>query len=95
MIKVSSKNNILLDLNDPIQYDPIDQYDPIQYDPTHCWECNKRVGLLGFKCRCDYVFCGKHRHSDQHECTFNYREHHRNVLEKKYPKLVSSKINKI
>jgi hypothetical protein len=35
---------------------------PVQKNPGRCFACNKRVGLTGFKCRCDYVFCGAHRY---------------------------------
>ena len=31
--------------------------------PGRCFSCNKRVGLTGFKCRCDRVFCSSHRYS--------------------------------
>lgn len=34
---------------------------PVQQNPGRCFSCNKRVGLTGFKCRCDYVFCSTHR----------------------------------
>lgn len=34
---------------------------PVQKNPGRCFACNKRVGLTGFKCRCDYVFCAAHR----------------------------------
>jgi len=35
---------------------------PVQKNPGRCFSCNKRVGLTGFKCRCDYVFCAAHRY---------------------------------
>ena len=25
-----------------------------------CWSCEKRVGIRGYKCDCEYVFCNKH-----------------------------------
>ncbi|KAK0597673.1 hypothetical protein LWI29_027448 [Acer saccharum] len=28
---------------------------------SRCKNCNKKVGLTGFKCRCGYLFCGMHR----------------------------------
>ncbi|ESO10340.1 hypothetical protein HELRODRAFT_194947 [Helobdella robusta] len=37
-----------------------------------CQVCKKRVGLTGFDCRCGGLFCGLHRYSDTHGCTFNY-----------------------
>ncbi len=44
-----------------------------QPDTSKCWSCKKKVGLLGFKCKCSYVYCSRHRHSDQHNCTFDYK----------------------
>lgn len=38
-----------------------EQARPVQKNPGRCFTCNKRVGLTGFKCRCDYVFCSAHR----------------------------------
>ena len=38
-----------------------EQQRPVQKNPGRCFACNKRVGLTGFKCRCDYVFCSTHR----------------------------------
>jgi hemolysin activation/secretion protein len=37
-----------------------------QADTTRCFSCNKKVGLLGFRCRCDYVFCSMHRYVSDH-----------------------------
>merc|ERR1712137_23076 len=52
-----------------------EEIDPskIQTDTAHCWKCNRKVGLLGFTCKCKYVFCGEHRYSDKHECSFDYK----------------------
>ena len=38
-----------------------------------CWTCRKKVGLLGFECRCSYVFCSTHRYSDAHNCDFDHK----------------------
>ncbi len=38
-----------------------EQQRPVQKNPGRCFVCNKRVGLTGFKCRCEYVFCSTHR----------------------------------
>lgn len=45
--------------------------------PSRCISCKKKVGLLGFNCRCGGTFCEKHRYSDKHECTFDYKTHGR------------------
>ncbi len=37
---------------------------------NRCELCRKKVGLLGFDCRCGGVFCGAHRMASAHSCTF-------------------------
>jgi len=66
-----------------------------QQDPTRCWSCNKKVGLLGFRCRCEYVFCGLHRYADKHECPFDYKTLGRAQLTKANPVVKGSKLDKI
>lgn len=68
---------------------------PIQSNIQRCFKCSKKVGLLGFRCRCDYVFCGTHRHADSHQCIFDYKAYDREQLSKANQKVVASKINRI
>lgn len=56
---------------------------PIQTNHLNCWKCNKKVGYLGFKCKCDYTFCGSHRHFSEHQCDFDYKSYDREKLSKK------------
>ena len=30
-------------------------------DRKRCFDCKKKVGLLGVECKCGFVFCNKHR----------------------------------
>jgi len=66
-----------------------------QPDTTRCFSCNKKVGLLGFKCRCDYVFCSMHRYSDKHECSFDYKSMAKAALTKANPVIKGTKLEKI
>lgn len=43
---------------------------PVQVKKNRCWACNTKVGMLGFDCKCGYIYCSKHRHFDDHECSF-------------------------
>jgi len=72
-----------------------DQPKKIQTDTTRCWSCNKKVGLLGFKCRCDYVFCSMHRYSDKHICSFDYKAMQKANLQKANPVIKGAKVEKI
>lgn len=55
---------------------------PVQTNPHACWICNKKVGYLGFKCKCEYIFCGTHRHFSDHNCDFDYKSYDRQKLVK-------------
>jgi len=72
-----------------------DEPKKVQTDTTRCWSCNKKVGLLGFKCRCDYVFCSMHRYSDKHPCSFDYKAMARANLQKANPVIKGAKVEKI
>jgi len=62
-----------------------------QTDKTRCWTCSKKNGLLGFDCRCGYVFCGKHRHAEDHNCDFDHQARGREIIAKANPLLNEKK----
>jgi hypothetical protein len=68
---------------------------PLQEDNEKCWKCDKRVGLLGFTCKCKYVFCGKHRHGPDHNCQYNWEKYDRKRLEAQNKQFKVEKLKKI
>lgn len=50
-----------------------DNSKPKQENIYNCWFCEKKVGHLGFKCSCGYIFCKGHRHFSDHSCTFDFK----------------------
>jgi predicted nucleic acid binding AN1-type Zn finger protein len=56
---------------------------------NRCATCRKKVGLLGFRCRCDGTFCSVHRYSDKHECGFDYKSAGREQIAKHNPIVVA------
>ena len=65
--------------------------------PARCMRtsCNKKVGPLGFVCRCGGTFCSLHRYTDEHACDFDFKTAGREQIAKKNPLVVAPKINKI
>jgi predicted nucleic acid binding AN1-type Zn finger protein len=64
--------------------------------PNRCLTCRKRVGLTGFKCRCDMVFCGTHRYPEQHECAFDFKAMGKEQIARANPMIKADKLdNKI
>ena len=62
---------------------------------NRCDVCNKKVGLLGFECRCDGMFCALHRLDKDHDCKFDYKTLQRSELAKNNPKIIGEKVKKL
>ncbi|KAK4746021.1 hypothetical protein SAY87_012333 [Trapa incisa] len=54
---------------------------------NRCSGCHKKVGLMGFKCRCGDSFCGSHRYLESHNRTFDYKGACRDAIAKANPGL--------
>jgi len=59
---------------------------------NRCHGCRKRVGLTGFRCRCGELFCGAHRYSDRHECSYDYKSVGRDAIARENPVVRAAKI---
>lgn len=57
--------------------------------------CRKKVGLTGFTCRCGGLFCGTHRYSDLHQCTFDYKALGAEEIRRNNPVVKGEKIQKL
>ena len=79
----------------PVEETPPPPERPVQKNPSRCFSCNKRVGLTGFKCRCEYVFCSTHRYSDKHHCEYDYKAANRDLLTKANPTIVADKVQRV
>lgn len=49
----------------------------------------------GFECRCGNVYCGVHRYSDVHNCSYNYKADAAEKIRKENPVVVGEKMQKI
>ncbi|KAJ1268424.1 hypothetical protein BS78_07G133800 [Paspalum vaginatum] len=67
----------------------------VKATPNRCLTCRKKVGLLGFGCRCGGTFCSLHRYAEKHACDFDFKKAGREKIAKNNPLVVASKINKI
>ena len=44
--------------------------------------CKRKLKITAFPCRCGKKYCDKHRVAEDHECTFNFKEDFKKVLNK-------------
>ncbi|KAK3031433.1 hypothetical protein RJ639_035256 [Escallonia herrerae] len=63
--------------------------------PRRCAACPKKVGLMGFRCRCGVTFCGAHRYPEQHRCGFDFKAAGREAIAKANPLVKGVKLEKI
>lgn len=63
--------------------------------PTNrCLCCNKKVGIMGFKCKCGSTFCGDHRYPETHDCSFDFKETGRGEIAKANPVVKADKLQR-
>lgn len=56
--------------------------------------CQYKLNIVAFPCRCTSYYCPKHRPSDLHSCTFDYKSEGKNLLLKTMSSaVVSAKID--
>ena len=63
-----------------------------------CFECKSKLSLAQRecnKCLCGGVYCSKHRLAEQHSCSYDYKTDGKKLLEKRNPRIVAEKLNKI
>ncbi|CAO2165605.1 unnamed protein product [Urochloa humidicola] len=61
-------------------------------EPARCAACYKKVGLLGFVCRCKKTFCGTHRHAEEHGCSFDFKGAGRDAIARTNPLVKGDKL---
>jgi AN1-like Zinc finger/MARCKS family len=59
---------------------------------NRCYQCNKKVGLLGFECKCGRLLCAHHRQAEEHACTYDYRSEGKKKLEAANPRIAFQKV---
>ncbi|KAJ0972858.1 hypothetical protein J5N97_020817 [Dioscorea zingiberensis] len=68
---------------------------PIKKVSIQCLICKKKVGLIGFSCRCGGSFCSSHRYAEQHKCQYDFKSAGQNAIAKANPVIKSSKFGTI
>jgi len=69
-----------------------DDQKPIQKDRSRCAKCNAKLRLTDPECVCGLRFCRRHRFSEAHGCTYDYRSEQKKRLTKDIPKVAPRNI---
>ena len=65
---------------------------PVQENPHRCWQCQRKIGLTGFPCHCGYIYCGLHRYAEEHNCPWDYRKAHQQLIARNNPLIKRRKL---
>jgi len=82
-------------VSEPPSEEPEETKEPKKVKKNRCASCKKKVGLTGFACRCGGMYCGIHRYSDKHSCTFDYGALGKSEIAAANPVIVAEKVAKI
>lgn len=64
-------------------------------DSDQCFICQKKLKLIEItiqKCKCENVFCKKHKEPMDHQCTYNYFQVNSNLLQNELKPIIANKI---
>lgn len=65
---------------------------------TGCSVCNKKLSIVEVsigKCKCESLFCSKHRYPKEHKCTFDYKSLNERNLIRNNPPIRADKLTRI
>ncbi|CAI0555392.1 unnamed protein product [Linum tenue] len=62
---------------------------------NRCSGCRRKVGSIGFQCRCGELFCWEHRYSDCHDCNYDYKSVGWEAIARENPVVKATKIVRV
>eukprot|EP01017_Pseudomicrothorax_dubius_P012370 TRINITY_DN1506_c0_g3_i4.p1 TRINITY_DN1506_c0_g3~~TRINITY_DN1506_c0_g3_i4.p1 ORF type:complete len:153 (+),score=33.84 TRINITY_DN1506_c0_g3_i4:81-539(+) len=65
-----------------------------QIDHSKCSKCARKVGMLGYKCKCEMTYCKLHRLPEEHDCNFDFQTRDREKLMVANPLVRADKVQK-
>lgn len=82
---------------DPVQEESSSPTNEKKKSKNRCCKenCQKKLGLTGFQCRCGGLFCSLHRYANEHQCTFDYKEMAQNEIRKNMPVVQAERVRRI
>jgi len=57
-----------------------------------CNQCNKKLKMVSFTCKCELKFCVAHLNPHSHNCSYDYKSEKCKLVEQNNPKLGSKMV---
>jgi len=67
----------------------LEETKPIKIPKHKCYNCNAKLKMIIFTCKCNHIFCHKHLGAHSHNCSYDYKNEKRKQIEGNNPKLES------
>jgi hypothetical protein len=91
----TTQNNIIRFTQD-FQEKKEETFEKKEKPKSRCNKCNTKVNITNsLECKCGKLLCMTHRHFNSHNCSIDYKEKDKKILEKNNPKVVAEKIIKL
>mmetsp|Transcript_26951 Transcript_26951/g.59249 ORF Transcript_26951/g.59249 Transcript_26951/m.59249 type:complete len:97 (+) Transcript_26951:133-423(+) len=68
---------------------------PEPVDEANCFECQKKLGINVFRCKCSHNFCKKHRYAEDHNCNFDFKANKEIQLKDRNPMMKQKQLDQI
>ena len=52
-----------------------------------CFQCNKKLSMMSFTCKCDKMFCIAHQIPHTHKCSYNHKQEKIIQIQNNNPKI--------
>jgi len=60
-----------------------------------CYQCNKKLKMINFTCRCEHKFCIIHQNPHNHNCSYDSKANLQLKLKIENPQTIHQKLVKI
>ena len=88
-------SNFIKSVSSEIASELIDTETNVEYLENICEKCGKDCTLFGYLCRCNNLYCKKHKYPEKHKCKFDFYQSRKDKIMRENPIVRNTSISKI
>ena len=74
---------------------PVEKVEQKKERSGRCYQCNKKLKMIHFTCRCNHKFCILHQNPHSHSCDYDAKTNLQIKLKNDNPKTIHQKVIQI
>lgn len=78
-----------------IKPEAVTRLEPVRPKRCQMADCKVKLSLTDSPCKCNQIFCLKHRHAELHACTYDFKSESDARLKKQLGEVIGVKLQKI